>query len=381
MDDLRAGLQKLGFSQYESRAYVTLLASPRITGYELAKQSGISQSKIYEVIDRLVQKELVVAIEEGGSLRYVPLDPKIAVDRYREDYTRVLDVVGERLTSLYDEEASGAAYVVSLQRAADIVAKTVEMIEAAQTEIMLMLWPDELPGVQTALRSAELRGVAIAICIYGEGDPGTGAVYHHPLDDYVRRNQRGRRMVLVIDRRESLVSHFSESGRATAHWSTNLGFVQMSEDYVRHDIWNVRMGEDFGPLARREVRAGAGAVARHLLASHRAPGRCRRRGGGVDDGPARAPGPSRARPGRRAARRLRSHVGRRVRRQRLSHPDGAARRPGDACPGHVRQPGGRQRSVAHGPRHRIRHPSRWSCSGRASSSSSPPASRRRSWAE
>ena len=248
MDDLYTGLQKLGLSQYESRAYVTLLASPRITGYELAKQSGISQSKIYEVVDRLVQKELIVAIEEGGSLRYVPLDPMKAVDRYREEYTRALDVVGERLSSLYNEESSGAAYVVSLQRAADIVTKTVEMIEGAQTEIMLMLWPEELPGGPAGAALGRGSGRRHRHLHLRRGRPGTGAVYHHPLDDYVRRNQRGRRMVLVIDRRESLVSHFTSSGQATAHWSTNLGFVQMSEDYVRHDIWNVRVGEDFGPL-------------------------------------------------------------------------------------------------------------------------------------
>jgi sugar-specific transcriptional regulator TrmB len=248
VDDLYAGLQKLGFSQYESRAYVTLLKSPRVTGYELAKQSGISQSKIYEVVDKLVQKELVVAIEEGGSVRYVPLDPMKGVDRYRQEYTQALDLVGERLTFLYDEEASGAAYVVTLQRGREIVAKTVEMIGAAQNEIVLMLWPEELPHVEPALRSAEARGVAVAMCIYGDAEPGVGAVYHHVLDDLVRRNQSGRRMVIVIDRREALVSHFSESGEATAHWSTNLGFVQMSEDYVRHDIWNVRMVQDFGPM-------------------------------------------------------------------------------------------------------------------------------------
>jgi sugar-specific transcriptional regulator TrmB len=248
VDELYAGLQKLGFSQYESRAYVALLKSPRVTGYELAKQSGVSQSKIYEVVDKLVQKELVVAIEEGGSVRYVPLDPMKGVDRYRHDYTHALDLVGERLSRLYDEESCGAAYVVTLQRSREIVAKTVEMVEAAQTEVLVMLWPEELPQVESVLRLAEARGVAIAMCVYGDAEPGVGAVYHHGLDDHVRRNQRGRRMVVVIDRHEALVSHFSESGDATAHWSTNLGFVQMSEDYVRHDIWNARMVQDFGSL-------------------------------------------------------------------------------------------------------------------------------------
>ena len=52
-------LTGIGLSEYEARAYVALIEKNPVTAYELAKTSGIPTSKIYEVISRLSEKELV----------------------------------------------------------------------------------------------------------------------------------------------------------------------------------------------------------------------------------------------------------------------------------------------------------------------------------
>lgn len=248
MDELFRSMMRLGFTQYQARAYLTLLQAPRVSGYELARRSGIPQSKIYEVADKLIQKELIVAIEEGDATRYVPLDPAKAIASYRLDYGTALDQVEEQLPRLFKGEQGEASYVLSFVGERDVFAKASAMIDSAKEDIYLMLWPNELPNLQLALENADGRGVAIAICVYGSEDPGVGAVYHHSVDERVRSNQRGRRMVLVVDSQGALVAYFSDRGNATAHWSSNVGFVQMGEDYIRHDIWNVRMIQDFGPL-------------------------------------------------------------------------------------------------------------------------------------
>jgi sugar-specific transcriptional regulator TrmB len=248
MDELFKSLMTLGFTQYQARAYLALLQAPRISGYELARRSGIPQSKIYEVADKLIQKELVVGIEEGDVTRYVPLDPARVMARYRLDYGTALDLMEEQLPLLFSGEQGEVTYVLSFAGERDIFAKAIAMIDSAMEEVYLMLWPNELPRLQPALKNADGRGVSIATCVYGSEDPGVGAVYHHEVNERVRSNQHGRRMVLVVDSQEALVAYFSDRGNATAHWSGNVGFVQMGEDYIRHDIWNVRMVQDFGPL-------------------------------------------------------------------------------------------------------------------------------------
>lgn len=249
MTELISQLQKLGFSQYESKAYMALLRNPRVSAYELARQSGIPPSKIYEVVEKLQVKELVVALEEGGSTRYAALDPEEAVARFRRSYNEVFDSVGSQLKRITKTDQGGAAYVWSLGGRKDICGKAVDMLASAEREVFLAVWSQELPGLLPALEDADSRGAAIALCLYGTGDPGVGIVYHHPTDQVVLRDQGARRLVLTVDDREALVAYFPEKGEASAHWSRNPGFIQMTKDYIRHDIWIIKVVRRFeGPI-------------------------------------------------------------------------------------------------------------------------------------
>jgi len=49
--DVLSGLQQLGFTAYEAKVYLALLAHPGSTGYEVARHSGVPRAKVYEVLD------------------------------------------------------------------------------------------------------------------------------------------------------------------------------------------------------------------------------------------------------------------------------------------------------------------------------------------
>ena len=245
MEDLLANLQKLGFSQYESRAYVSLLQNPEVTAYELARHSGIPPSKIYEVVERLLAKELVTTVGLGGSPKYVALEPGQAVARYRRSYDQVLDSLESQLEHLYAGDKGSDAYVWNLVDREDIETKAVLMVESAESEILLAVWPAQIAALEPYLAAADARGVPMAICLYGDADPGFGVVYNHVTDPVVLNDQGARRMVLVVDRGEALIGYHPDVGEVTAVWSANRGFVQMAYDYIRHDIWIVKLGRRF----------------------------------------------------------------------------------------------------------------------------------------
>jgi HTH-type transcriptional regulator, sugar sensing transcriptional regulator len=252
MKDLIANLQKIGFSQYEARAYVSLLQNPQVTAYELARHSGIPPSKIYEVVERLLAKELVTTLGLEKHPKYVALDPARAVDRYRRSYRQVLDAVAAQLEGLYSGAKGSDAYVWNLVDREDIEAKAKQLVESAQDAILMAAWPSELKALEQYLAAAHERGVAVSICLYGEGDPGFGVVYNHATEPELLRNQGARRMVLVVDHEEALIAYFPEVGQVTAVRSANRGFVQMAHDYIRHDIWiieTLRNGDGLASLA------------------------------------------------------------------------------------------------------------------------------------
>ena len=74
-----------------------MLRSPRVTAYELSKRSGIPPSKIYEVVEKLVAKDLVAAVDDSETPRYAALDPDEVTARFRHAYSQVLDSVGDQL--------------------------------------------------------------------------------------------------------------------------------------------------------------------------------------------------------------------------------------------------------------------------------------------
>lgn len=60
MADTVALLQRLGFGDYEARTYITLLQRRPLSGYELAKSSGVPRSNIYTVLRKLEARGAVV---------------------------------------------------------------------------------------------------------------------------------------------------------------------------------------------------------------------------------------------------------------------------------------------------------------------------------
>ncbi|TGU86625.1 TrmB family transcriptional regulator, partial [Mesorhizobium sp. M00.F.Ca.ET.186.01.1.1] len=82
MDDIYKELQKLGFSQYECKAYIGLLKHSPVTGYEISKRSGVPRSMIYEVIGKLLEKGAVYTVP-SEPVTYAPLAARELIRRLR----------------------------------------------------------------------------------------------------------------------------------------------------------------------------------------------------------------------------------------------------------------------------------------------------------
>ncbi|HLD05881.1 MAG TPA: helix-turn-helix domain-containing protein [Candidatus Nanoarchaeia archaeon] len=73
-------LKKIGFTQGETQIYAALLELGETTRTELAKKSGISPSKIYDVVNRLMEKGIVSTVKKQGVLHFSAADPARLTD-------------------------------------------------------------------------------------------------------------------------------------------------------------------------------------------------------------------------------------------------------------------------------------------------------------
>jgi len=253
MDTAASRLTNLGLSEYEARAYTGLLRGNPASAYEIAKNSGIPTSKIYEVIRKLESRGMIQTIRGEGHRRlFIPVPPQEFVRNYRTMVEEALRVVETELQGI--GMAIDTSYIWHIRDYETLLMRARRMIETAERTIQLVLWPEEMDALGECIGNAEGRGVRMAIVHYGPTSSRVGQIFRHPPDGSIFSQKGLRGFFLVSDSREALAGSIGKGTEAM--WSMNESFVMMVEDYIRHDIYFMKVAERFDHLMRERFGDG-----------------------------------------------------------------------------------------------------------------------------
>ncbi|MCC6849566.1 MAG: TrmB family transcriptional regulator [Deltaproteobacteria bacterium] len=234
--DLVDRLRELGLGAYEAKLYLALVKRHPATGYELARSSGVPSSKVYEVLARLQEKDLVFVTDGGGrAKRYVPVDPEELVERHRARVDRALAGLRDELDAIGAGEPVG--YVWNLHGRAPLVERAARLVEGAEATLLVSGWDEELAELAPGIAAAHRRKVRVAVIDYGSLPLDASAVYPHPIKDTIHGEKGGRGLTLCADGRVALLGLVAGGGGAHGAWSRNRAFVAAAEDYLKHDIY------------------------------------------------------------------------------------------------------------------------------------------------
>ncbi|MDS0299687.1 TrmB family transcriptional regulator [Halogeometricum sp. S1BR25-6] len=98
-----ASLRDLGLSEYEARAYRSLLRTGATTAKELSRASDVPMGRIYDVLNSLEQHSLVRSQAASRPKKYVAVEPDTALDRLLETKRRELAEKAEQYESVVDD--------------------------------------------------------------------------------------------------------------------------------------------------------------------------------------------------------------------------------------------------------------------------------------
>jgi sugar-specific transcriptional regulator TrmB len=241
-------MQSIGFTQYESQVYLALLKQSNVTGYELAKLSGVPASKIYPILNRLINKEVIQAIDTEPK-KYIPQPPHEILSRLRSDYSSAFDILDERLEHIYSEEEAANDHIWNISGHKIIIRKVIDFINECKEKLYLSVWDEELDEISEALLFAMDRGVKISIVHFGNKLLGIENEYKHGREHSIRIERGGRRIALIVDDKKVILGHFSEDGSSNAAWTINKGLVLLAKDYIIHDIYSIRIVQKYGDEA------------------------------------------------------------------------------------------------------------------------------------
>ena len=175
--DLQESLRRAGLTTYESDAYLALLSKRELTAEDVAKQTSIPITRVYNTLEQLMQKGFARIIQSRPK-RFQAVPPGEAKREYltllRQNFEQNLLSVEEimrtmqrRVEPLYVEshlQVKAEELLEPLDNLQVMEKRTREYVQPATDEVListaLFSW---LPRVKVQLKDAMKRGVKVKI--------------------------------------------------------------------------------------------------------------------------------------------------------------------------------------------------------------------------
>jgi len=259
-------LVKIGFSEYEAKAYLALLGKSPVTGYELSKLSGVPRSMIYEVLGKLTARGAAMTLRKGGATMYAPFPAVEFLEQLHRDHEELIASLKDDLAAL--GSAPDLEHVWNIEGRENILAKAEEMISQAKARIYLALSPATFPELRPLLEEAIGRGVRVVIYTTGDFDLPGGKVVVGPRSEEVLSQAGGLGVILVIDGEEVLIGEWLTATQARASWTSSPLLVFVAEHHLRTDPYLPQILALLGERAREVIQEEDWELFARAMESH-----------------------------------------------------------------------------------------------------------------
>jgi len=229
-------IENLGLSTYEAKAYFALLSESPLTGYKLSKISGVPRSRIYETIEKLTTKGLVLT-QEGDTTLLMPLSLESFLEQKEKESRKNIDILKEAQQQLKKPvDAQGIWTIAGRNQIFEIIN---HVISQALRHIYLVSFDIDILLFEGALSQSEERGVSVFGAFCGERTFKLKNLYPHQG----KPCSSCRDIALSIDSQQALVGCTFPSEGARIALTKNPGIIHVAEEYIRHEIFLSKLFE------------------------------------------------------------------------------------------------------------------------------------------
>ncbi|MFD1739747.1 TrmB family transcriptional regulator [Bacillus salitolerans] len=246
MENLVVELQKIGFSQYESKAYIALLKHSPVTGYEVSKRSGVPRSMIYEVLGKLIDRGAVYIVP-SDPVKYSPVPAKEMVCRIRESMEHTFSYLEDRLNTI--EQAPELNVILHISGEDAVMKEMLDVIGRAEKELWISVWEPQVEQVKTAVDNIRNPDLSIFSIIFGAEEQKIGHSFHHNYmpPQVVQERIGGCLTIVARDGEEVVIANFHDKNEPSAVKTKDPALVLVAIEYIRHDIMIEEITREYGP--------------------------------------------------------------------------------------------------------------------------------------
>lgn len=191
--EFQKALEVIGLTEYEAKAYISLVEKGASNAGDLSEQTEIPHSKIYEVLMRLEKKKLVevqksrplffkairpsialqgIETEQKGYLQQELVEKKRSIEnRFSNRMQEILkaETFLEELDNFYEKKEEvepSEEFVWTIRGKSNLWSQAKEIILNAQTEVRLMVPSDDFSELESVIKTACSNGVKVQSIVH-----------------------------------------------------------------------------------------------------------------------------------------------------------------------------------------------------------------------
>ncbi len=233
IDDLIKKLNKLGFTVYESKAYLALLRINPASGYEVAQESGVPRSVIYDVLRKL-EKAGVAGIVHDKPKKYVPLPPDQLISMLNARFHHNIESLKHDLNEFSEGDHTGHLWNISGYDT--IMQKGRELIRKADKSVYISAWGSEIEVLKNDIKDALKRDVKVIIFSFNPLPMKHTHFYSYNIEEKFLEKDWNHKIVLVADKKEILMGESDKRFSQRAAWTNNEAIISIAINYIILDI-------------------------------------------------------------------------------------------------------------------------------------------------
>ncbi len=228
-DDIIALLERAGLSTYEAKAYLAALGQPPLTRYKLAQLSGVPRPRIYEIVDKLVAKGLLI-FQSGGRTLLAAVKYEKFLSQKEAENREMIDSLRKLLSAIPSPESPG---IWNIFGRVQVLQTARDLLESARRYVYLELMAEDVRELQTELQKVRQRKVALHGIYCGDLPSGPPGLIKHLGEICPTPGE----IAIVADGGRALIGCTQPQDSANAALTQNNGLINITREYIRHEVF------------------------------------------------------------------------------------------------------------------------------------------------
>jgi hypothetical protein fulcA4_02037 len=239
--DIEKELEKLNFSKLEAQIYLALIEANPLSAYQIAKKIEISRTSIYNALEHMLDKGVVLLIPNDTSL-YIPQEPDIIFEKRYKETVEAIDNTKQSL-KVYKENKRNNSYLV-LKEFDSIVLKVKEILKKAKNEIYINA-DFNLDYFKDEFQILRKKGIRVVIFSFFslKLDENIEFYSHNRVFPLV---YKPRRLMVVVDDEISLIADSDINENWSSIISNNKLFIRILSEHIHNDIYLLKLKYRYG---------------------------------------------------------------------------------------------------------------------------------------